>query len=419
MRITIFAAGSRGDIQPCVVLGRGLQQAGFDVLLAAPENFADFVQAHGLSFHPLRGDVQQIMAGETGREFMEGGSTNPIQSIRAMRSMLEPVALQMAADALEACEGADALISLAVFATLAKTIAEVRQIPLIHIEPTPVFPTRSFPAPGWPLQRDLGGLYNRFSGHAMLRVLWLWYAPFVNAFRARFDLPAYRAASFYRILVSAPLLGAYSDQVIPRPPDWPENIHISGYLFLDSQSEWQPEDELISFLEAGDPPVYIGFGSMSGRNPARLAALVLEALERSGQRGLLLTGWGGMQALSVPESVYVLDSAPHSWLFPRMAAVVHHGGAGTTAEGLRAGVPSIILPFAVDQAFWGKRVKDLGVGPEPIPQKKLTADSLAHAIRVAVTQPDIKQRAAHLGETLRAEDGLANAVSMISQHLGV
>jgi sterol 3beta-glucosyltransferase len=414
MRITIFAAGSRGDIQPCVVLARGLQQAGFDVLLAAPENFADFVQAHGLNFHPLRGDVQQIMAGETGREFMQGGNTNPIQSIRAMRSMLEPVALQMAEDALEACQGADALISLAVFATLAKTIAEIRQIPLIHVEPTPVFPTRSFTAPGWPLQKNLGGFYNRFSGHAMLRVLWLWYAPFVNAFRARFDLPPYRAASFYQILTSAPLLGAYSDQVIPRPPDWPENIQISGYLFLDSQSGWGPDHELMSFLDGGDPPVYIGFGSMSGRNPERLAALVLEALAKSGQRGLLLTGWGGMQTLSVPENVYVLDAAPHSWLFPRMAAVVHHGGAGTTAEGLRAGVPALILPFAVDQAFWGKRVQNLGVGPEPIPQKKLTADSLAHAIQLAVTLPDIRLRAARLGEALRAEDGLGNAVSIIS-----
>jgi sterol 3beta-glucosyltransferase len=418
MRITIFAAGSRGDIQPCVVLGRGLQSAGFDVLLAAPENFAGFVHAYGLCFHPLRGDVQQIMASETGRGFMEKGSANFIQSIRAMRTMLGPVALQMAADALEACQDADALISLAVFATFAKTIAEVRRIPLIHAEPTPVLPTRAFPAPGWPLQRNLGGLHNRLSGHAMLQVLWQWYRPFVNDFRHRFGLPPYSGASFYHILASTPLLGAYSDQVIPRPPDWPDNVHITGYWFPDSQAEWKPERELQAFLDSGDPPVYVGFGSMSGRQPEKLATLVLEALAQSGQRGLLLTGWGGMRLLSVPDSVFVIESAPHGWLFPRMAAVVHHGGAGTTAEGLRAGVPTLILPFAVDQAFWGGRVKALGVGPEPIPFKKLTAARLARAIREAVVQPEIKRRAASLGAAIRAQDGMGDAVRIIEQYLG-
>jgi sterol 3beta-glucosyltransferase len=418
MRITIFAAGSRGDIQPCAVLGKELQRTGFDVLLAAPENFADFVQAHGLCFHPLRGDVQQIMASETGRGFMEKGSANLLQSIRAMRAMLGPVALQMAEDALEACQGADALISLAVFATFAKTIAEVRQIPLIHVEPTPVLPTRAFPAPGWPLQSNLGGLHNRLSGHAMLQVLWQWYRPFVNDFRHRFGLPLFTGASFYQILTSTPLLGAYSDKVIPRPSDWPQNIHITGYWFPDAQTPWAPDGELNAFLDSGDPPVYVGFGSMSGRQPEKLARLVLEALAQSGQRGLLLTGWGGMRALSAPDSVFVLDSAPHSWLFPRMAAVVHHGGAGTTAEGLRAGVPTLILPFAVDQAFWGKRVKALGVGPNPIPFRKLTAEKLARAIQKAVTQPEIKRGAARLGAAIRTQDGVGNAVRIIKQYLG-
>jgi sterol 3beta-glucosyltransferase len=418
MRITIFAAGSRGDVQPCIVLGRELQRAGFDILLAAPQNFAGFIQEHGLCFHPLRGDVQQIMASETGRGFMERGSANFLQSIRAMRTMLGPVAMQMAEDAFEACQGADALISLAIFATFAKSIAEVRRIPLIHVEPTPVLPTQAFPAPGWPVQRNLGGLHNRISGHAMLQVLWQWYRPFVNSFRHRFRLPPYTAASFYQILTSAPLLGAYSDQVIPHPQDWPKNIRITGYWFLDSPAEWKPEGELRAFLDAGDPPVYVGFGSMSGRQPEILATLVLEALAKSGQRGLLLTGWGGMRALSVPNSVFVVNSAPHGWLFPRMAAVVHHGGAGTTAEGLRAGVPSVILPFAVDQAFWGTRVKALGVGPEPIPFRKLTADKLAHAIQEAVTQSEIKRRAARLGDAIRAQDGVGNAVRVVKECLG-
>jgi len=401
------------------MLGRGLQRAGFNVLLAAPENFANFVQEHDLCFHPLRGDVQQIMESETGRGFIEKGSANLLQSIRAMRALLGPVALQMAEDALEASQGAEVLISLAVFATFGKSIAEIRHIPLLLVEPTPVLPTKAFPAPGWPVQRNLGSLHNRLSGHAMLRVLWQWYSPFVNSFRQRFGLPPFAAASFYQILTSIPLLGAYSNKVIPHPPDWPESVQITGYWFPETNTEWQPAPELEAFLDAGKPPIYVGFGSMAGRHPEHLAAVVLEALAKSGQRGLLLTGWGGMHAPSAPDNVFVIDSALHSWLFPRMAAVVHHGGAGTTAEGLRAGVPSVILPFSFDQAFWGSRVKALGVGPEPIPLKKLTADRLAHAISVAVTKPGIKQRSASMGEAIRAEDGVDYAVRVIKECLGV
>ncbi len=188
------------------------------------------------------------------------------------------------------------------------------------------------------------------------------------------------------------MLSAYSPSIIPHPADWPDSVHITGYFFADTQADWQPSPELEAFLEAGDPPVYIGFGSMAGRDPEQFARLILEALAKSGQRGLLLTGWGGLHPESVPDNVFVVDSAPHSWLFPRMAAVVHHGGAGTTAEGLRAGVPSVIVPFILDQPFWGARIKALGLGPDPIPQKNLTADRLANAIKLAVTNSDMKTR---------------------------
>src|SRR5690606_35862025 len=162
-------------------------------------------------------------------------------------------------------------------------------------------------------------------------------------------------------------------------------VHITGYLFLDEQAGWQPPPALEAFLDAGEPPVYIGFGSMAGRDPEAMTALVVEALALCGRRGLLLTGWGGLHAGAVPESIFVLDAAPHSWLFPRMAAVVHHGGAGTTAEGLRAGVPAVVVPFLFDQPFWGARIEALGVGPAPIPRKQLTAARLAGAIHRAVS----------------------------------
>jgi sterol 3beta-glucosyltransferase len=418
MKIIIFAAGSQGDIQPCIALGRGLQQAGYQVCLAAPEDFADLIQKHDVDFYPLRGDVQKIMASDTGRKFMETGGANPIKSIRAMRTMIAPVMIRMIEDAYAACHDADALICLGVFSPIGQSIAEAVNIPNINLEPTPLLPTRLFPAPSWPIQRNLGGLHNYLSGIAMLQVIWQWYRPFVHDFRQRLGLPACSAARFYRALRSTPMLGAYSPSIIPHPADWPASIHVTGYFFLDNQANWQPSPELKAFLEAGSPPVYVGFGSMAGRNPEKLAKLIFDALAKSGQRGLLLTGWGGLRAELAPDNVFVLDSAPHSWLFPRMAAVVHHGGAGTAAEGLRAGVPSVIVPFAFDQFFWGARIKELGLGPDPISQKNLTTDRLANAIRIAATDSKIRQRANSYGAAIRAENGIGNAVEIIKRYFG-
>jgi len=268
------------------------------------------------------------------------------------------------------------------------------------------------------LQRNLGGLHNYISGIAMLQVIWQWYRPFANDFRKRLGLPAYTFAKFYRTLRSTPMLCAYSPSIIPHPDDWPENYHVTGYFFLDTETDWQPSPELEAFLGAGDPPIYIGFGSMAGRNPEQLARLSLDALSRSDQRGLLLTGWGGLNTDLVPDNVFVVDSAPHSWLFPRMAALIHHGGAGTTAEGLRAGIPSIIVPFVFDQSFWGARIKSLGLGPDFIPRKDLTVDRLANAIRIAVTNSSMRRRASLCGEAIRTENGIGNAVKIVSQYFG-
>jgi sterol 3beta-glucosyltransferase len=418
MKITVFTAGSRGDIQPCLALGRGLQESGYQVTLAAPADFGDFVRTHEVCFRPLRGDVRRIMASDTGRKFLGSGGGNPLRSIRAIRTLLAPVVRDMAQDAYEACCDADGIICLGVLSPFGRAIADVLGIPIIHLEPTPLLPTRAFPAPSWPVQRNLGGPHNRFSGWAMLQVVRLWYEPFVKAFRVRLGLPPGSAKDFHRALRSTPMLGAYSPELIPHPPDWPESLHITGYFFLDEEPNRPLPPALEAFLAAGNPPVCIGFGSMGGREPERLASLVLEALAKSGLRGVILTGWGGLRTATATADVLVLDSAPHSQLFPHTAAVVHHGGAGTTAEGLRAGVPNVIVPFNFDQPFWGARVKALGLGPASLPQKSLTADRLAESIHAAVTDFEMRRRAAACGVAIRAENGVGNAVEIVRRYFG-
>jgi sterol 3beta-glucosyltransferase len=214
-------------------------------------------------------------------------------------------------------------------------------------------------------------------------------------------------------------LDGYSALVAPRPRDWGASHYVAGYWFLDSDTNWQPPKALADFLSAGPAPICIGFGSMHDREAATVTELVKNALDRSEQRGILISGWGGLQTESASDRVFSIESAPHSWLFPRSAAVVHHGGAGTTAAALRAGVPSLIVPFMADQPFWGRRVYALGVGPEPIPHRRLTVDNLANSIRQMVADQAMRQRAAELGNRIRAEDGINRAIDLLERAVAI
>jgi UDP:flavonoid glycosyltransferase YjiC (YdhE family) len=204
---------------------------------------------------------------------------------------------------------------------------------------------------------------------------------------------------------------------LPKPGDWHEWEHVTGYWFLETPEDYQPPPALLRFLEAGPPPFYIGFGSQVTKEPQRLTVIALAALELSGQRGILLSGWAGLSSERLPESVLCLEEVPHDWLFARVAAVVHHGGAGTTGAGLRAGVPTLITPFGLDQSGWCRVVADLGVGPKGIPGKRLTAENLAGGIHAAATDWGMRRRAAVLGEKIRAEDGINRALEVMASYL--
>jgi sterol 3beta-glucosyltransferase len=409
MKICVLTIGTRGDVQPYLALGLGLQAAGHTVAIATLAEFRSLVLDHGLQHDLIRGDFLKAAQSAEGKAVLAGRG-NPVKLIRQYIAM----AAETLADEWTSAQRADVLVYNAA-ALGGEHLAEKLGIPAFASFPTPLYsPTREFPSPFSPIA-DLGPL-NRLS-HRLFGAVGpaLYRGPIRKWRREVLGLPAKTPVA--RRDRPVPILYAYSSAVVPRPPDWDASGVVTGYWFLDAPADWRPEPALIEFLQTGPPPVYVGFGSMFMNGGTRKTELVVAALRMAGQRGVLATGWGGLTADTAPEGLFVLDAVPHDWLFPQTAAVVHHGGAGTTGAALRAGKPMVICPFVGDQPFWGRRVAALGVGPAPIAQRRLTAERLAQAISQAVADQDMRQRAAALGETIRAEDGVGVAVAYINRHL--
>ena len=419
MRITVLTMGSRGDVQPYIALAQGLLAAGHAVRLTTAANFRSLADSLGIPFAPVSTNVVELMQNEMGLDAME--SRNPIGFLSKMMAQVEPAMHTMAQEILAACEDADLIIVSSLVLFVAQAIKEARGIPYIAAYPQPLLPTRDFqsiaapPPPAWlPFKR----IYNWWSHYIGLQILYQILRKPANKMRkAVLGLPPMPMITSLAPIYSGEqhVLYGYSPHVIPASSDLPSNVHLTGYWFVKSPA-WEPSADLMRFVEAGITPIYIGFGSMTDRTPEALTSMVVEALKTTGQRAVLFSGWSGIGQLHLPDTVFVTDSTPHDWLFPRMAAAVHHGGAGTTASSLRAGLPTVVVPFIADQPFFGERVHQLGVGPRPIPRKELTAASLATAIHSAMHDQEMRAKAAALGEHIRMEDGVREAVRVIEQY---
>jgi UDP:flavonoid glycosyltransferase YjiC (YdhE family) len=315
------------------------------------------------------------------------------------------------AETLDACAGAD-LILYPSLGFVGHHIAEHLGIAeaLIHFQPSRA--TRAFPHP---LMRHAFGA-NRLSFGVVDHLGWQLLRPFVNPWRREvLGLPELPLRGPMHRVRDVPVLCCFSAAVVPRPADWPPNVHLTGYWFLDEPA-WAPGTDLAEFLVGGPPPVYVGFGSMMPRDPEEMLRVVRSALCRAGLRGVMNGGaWRetGTPANSGDDALLLVEDVPHSWLFPHMAAVVHHGGAGTTAAGLRAGTPTVTCPFFGDQLFWGERVAALGAGPPPLPVGRLDAGTLAARLSAAVGDPVVRRRAALVGRRIRAEDGVGHACAIL------
>ena len=442
-RLTFIATGSRGDVQPQVALAQRLQQAGYRVRFATHRSFADLVGAGGLEHAVLAGDSAKFFRGMGGIALREK-LRQPGAGAGFVESLLGPFVRRFLAECVEISEDADAILYWPP-SLVGPPLSERFGIPCFAVAtyPLPHCRTRDFPNPWQPVgpamqeagetvasarrnvpsgkdRKAPSGAANERSWAASESLWGSFFHQAVARWRSgQLGLGELTPDQERRRLRRLPHLLGFSPAVLPRPREWPEPMHVTGYWFLDLASQFTPPPELVDFLAAGPPPVAIGFGSMAARDPKAMTELVIAACQQAGARGILLTGWGGLRQRDLPPDLFQLDAVPHDWLYPRVAGVIHHGGSGTTAAALRAGVPSLAVPFGFDQPLWAERLFRLGAGVEPIPQTELDLERLTAAIRALVGDHRLRRRAAELSEVLAAEDGAGNAVAVVDRYLGV
>jgi sterol 3beta-glucosyltransferase len=404
VRVLIVTSGSTGDVAPYTGLGARLRGAGHEVTLATHEPFRAAVTATGSPFIGIPGDLREILPRARGQDGATSG-TGP-RALARLLSIARPLVATLGAGISAAVEAGrpDVVLLSTMVAPLGYQIAEAHGLPWAGVFPQPIHPTRVF---GSVLVggRDFGPWGNLALGGLVAASARSLYAGPVRDLRRRLGRPA----ASMRALQAAqelryPTFHGFSPAVVPRPPDWPGPLRVTGYWWPARPAGWQPPAAVTDFLAAGPPPVFLGFGSMAPGHGDRLAGLVLDAVRRAGVRAVLQAGWSGLVA-GAHDDVLSVGELPHDWLFPRTAAVVHHAGAGTTGAGLRAGVPAVAVPVLADQPFWARRLHALGAAPRPVPMPSLSPATLAAALREVTTNPHYAARARAVSARIRAEDG--------------
>jgi len=419
MKITILDLGSTGDVLPYAILGKGLKKAGHQVRMVTFEGFRELVEGYGITLFPIAGDFQAILNDASGLALSESGG-NVLRGLRAILEIfVQPIEDLLHVLVSPAVLETDAIINQLPGSLFGYDLAEKIGIPHWAAAVAPLIRTSAFPISLFP-QVSLGSGYNWLSYRLAEQMAWQPLRARINRWRREeLNLSSRPFWGYFHQMGTEhlPVLGGFSRHVVPQPSDWPEHVHVTGYWFSESDATWQPPEDLQNFLDAGSPPIYIGFGSTPIRNPEQPFATVMDALQLSGQRAILSGNWSALLSNDLPESIIRVGFIPHDWLFPRLAGIVTHGGAGTTAAALRAGVPVIVVPFLMDQFYWGRRIFELGVGPRPTPFKRLTSERLAAAISTVVNDSAMRERAVTLGTKIHSEDGVAQAVKVFDQYI--
>ncbi len=413
MRVLIVAVGSRGDVAPCVGLGQALVGAGHRVTLAAYEMFSELVLGAGLEFRVLPGDPRLLDAAQ-----WDHAGTGPLGTARLLRLTASHLRELHAGILAAAQQETDVLLLQGISSIGGYHIADGLGLPSMGLGLQPIYPTREFP-PSTVTARSFGALGNRAAGQALVALGSPVLAGPVKELRAELGLPrlgTWQAVFGQQAAARWPAFHGFSPAVVPRPADWRDGLEVTGYWWPPRPRDWHPTADLEQFLADGPPPVFAGFGSMDSADPARLSEIVGTAGQQAGVRLVIQAGRAGLTLGRHARGDSILISeVPHDWLFPQLAAVVHHAGAGTAAAGLRAGIPAVSVPKIGDQPFWAARLAALGAAPPPVPYKRLTVAALAAAIRDATTRRSYRAQAHALAARLAAEDGTAPVVEAVSR----
>ncbi len=413
MRITIITLGTRGNVQVGVAIGKRLRQTGHRVLMITTENFRKLVESYGLDFEGVPIDTQEVMrdaARRTGSQARAGGA------------MLDRLAqLPVFHRIWQVCPKDTDLLLTHALTSLAHAlpIGEKLGIPVVGMAAVPhTTPTAEFPFCALPWPACLSALpgFNRWSYRLIEGYDWWRSRRAMNQFRTEtLSLPVRDKAGFLTDVQGMPIVYGFSEHLLPKPRDWPESACVTGFFFLDTEREWQPPAALMEFLASGAKPICVSFSSMiGGKSPERQADMLTDAIRKSGQRAVVLSGWSGVSQTVSDARLFWLDAAPHDWLFTRVSAVVHHGGCGVSASTLRAGLPAVCVPHSFDQPFWAAKLAERHVAVV-IPRRRLTADNLAAAIRTVTSDSAMLQSAGALGAKIAAEDGVGQAVKTIER----
>ncbi|MCB5182580.1 glycosyltransferase [Streptomyces antimicrobicus] len=413
MRVLIVTVGSWGDVAPYTGLGQRLAGAGHTVALATHARFEAAVTACGLGFRPLPVDPRDELASPDGQGLARaaGPAMEMARMARLARTFMPRLA-QGIADAVRAAP-VDALLAATLAEPVCHVLGDALDLPVVGAYLQPVTPTAGHP-PLVASTRSLGAPANRLAGHLLRAAAEPLFAPAVAALRRELGLPRRVLSGPLALPRARTVVHGFSPRVVPRPADWPAGHRAEGYWWPAGPGpDWRPDPRLADFLDAGPPPVFLGFGSFVTTDAERLSRLLARACRLARVRGVIQAGWSGLHAEG-PDLLTVAE-VPHSWLFPRTAAVVHHAGAGTTAAGLRAGVPAVPVPVQLDQHFWAARLTALGAAPRPVPYRRLTAEALAAALRAAVTEPGHRARARSLAAALAGEDGARPVLAAVDR----
>lgn len=403
MKFLVLTYGTDGDTRPLAALSRTLMDAGHDAHMLADGASLGIATALGVPATPIAGDIRAALrhdgaasglfeknsANNTAKELARIANTNAEQWLRAT---------------VEAGAGCDAIISSGLAGFVGLSAAEYLGVKAIGAGMFPLTPTAEFASP-FLRPAKLPRLFNRMSHHIINNLLWKAFRKATNDARARVcGLPPRKS-----LWVGHPMLYGVSPHLLPKPADWPSNALVCGQ-WLSPAKQWTPPDSLSKFLAAGEPPIYIGFGSMGGFEPRRMLEAIVGGL--AGRRALFYPGWSGVDVSQLPANIFAVGDTPHDWLLPRTSVAVHHGGSGTTHSAARAGVPSVVVPFAGDQAFWAERLYQAGVAARLSSWRALNAASLAESIRFA-EQDEVRSHARAMGERMRTEDGLKAAMQAL------